>query len=242
MTIDGYTMDRLTCQGCRWWFMNLIRRSGKVGGKRRQQPFLFLGNHPCPDFVNTQMIVRGKPTDLLETFEDLVQWLVQVKMLDARAGETAITSWEVAVRERCFDEAITFRRTLRTMVEHIVAGRLIPGATVAAINRLLAQCHGYSQLGYVNGQFERRFHSDVAQASRLLTSLADDVSDLLCSGDLPLVKKCQNRACILYFYDTTKNHARNWCSMQLCGNRMKVAAHYRRERQARKRHGTRAHR
>jgi predicted RNA-binding Zn ribbon-like protein len=35
---------------------------------------------------------------------------------------------------------------------------------------------------------------------------------------------------VLFFYDTTKNHARHWCSMTICGNRSKVAAHYRRLR------------
>jgi predicted RNA-binding Zn ribbon-like protein len=35
---------------------------------------------------------------------------------------------------------------------------------------------------------------------------------------------------VLFFYDTTKNHARRWCSMAFCGNRHKVAAHYRRLR------------
>jgi predicted RNA-binding Zn ribbon-like protein len=38
---------------------------------------------------------------------------------------------------------------------------------------------------------------------------------------------------VLLFYDTTKNHARHWCSMSLCGNRHKVAAHYRRRRSPR---------
>ena len=214
--------------------MNLIRRRSKTKGRRRPQPFVFLGNHPCLDFVNTQMIVRGKPTDLLESFEDLMEWLVRVQMVHKGVGEDATTRWEVTVRDYCFEEAMTFRGTLRTMVEHIVARQRIPGATVTAINRLLAQCHGYPQLIYTKGHFERRFHSDVSQSSRLLTPLAESVSDLLCSGNLSLVKKCRNDACILYFYDTTKNHARNWCSMQLCGNRMKVAAHYRRERQVRK--------
>jgi predicted RNA-binding Zn ribbon-like protein len=53
---------------------------------------------------------------------------------------------------------------------------------------------------------------------------------LLRMADLTLIKKCKNPACVLYFYDTTKNHARNWCSMQLCGNREKVAAYFRRKR------------
>ncbi|HET9574897.1 MAG TPA: CGNR zinc finger domain-containing protein, partial [Nitrospira sp.] len=72
--------------------------------------------------------------------------------------------------------------------------------------------------------------SDAGESSRLLTPLTEAASDLLCYGNLSLVKKCRSNACILYFYDTTKNHTRNWCSMQLCGNRMKVAAHYRKKR------------
>jgi predicted RNA-binding Zn ribbon-like protein len=54
--------------------------------------------------------------------------------------------------------------------------------------------------------------------------------DLLCYADPSLVKKCENAACVLFFYDTTKNHSRRWCSMRVCGNRMKVAAHYQRLR------------
>ena len=63
---------------------------------------------------------------------------------------------------------------------------------------------------------------------QFLVLIAVAAADLLCHGDLSLVKKCDNPRCILYFYDTTKNHARRWCSMAGCGNRMKAAAHYRR--------------
>jgi predicted RNA-binding Zn ribbon-like protein len=63
---------------------------------------------------------------------------------------------------------------------------------------------------------------------QLIVPIAEAAADLLCHGDLSLVKKCGNPRCILFFYDTTKNHARRWCSMAGCGNRMKAAAHYRR--------------
>jgi predicted RNA-binding Zn ribbon-like protein len=29
----------------------------------------------------------------------------------------------------------------------------------------------------------------------------------------------------MVFYDTTKNHQRRWCSMEICGNRHKAALH-----------------
>jgi predicted RNA-binding Zn ribbon-like protein len=81
--------------------------------------------------------------------------------------------------------------------------------------------------------FERRYEAGFEHANHVLGLLAEAASDLLCACDLSLVKQCQNPACVLFFYDTTKNHARHWCSMNLCGNRSKVAAHYRRHRKRR---------
>ena len=201
-----------------------------MGKERSEQPFLFVGNHLCLDFINTQMIVRGNLTDMLRKFGDLMTWLVQAKVVDADQGKVAITRWSAAEQKRVFDAAIALRKALRNMAEDIAARKAIPNSTLTAINQVLSQCPGYRQLAYVNRRVESRFHSDAGESSRLLTPLAEAASDLLCSGNLSLVKKCRNSACILYFYDTTKNHGRNWCSMQLCGNRMKVAAHYRKKR------------
>jgi predicted RNA-binding Zn ribbon-like protein len=42
------------------------------------------------------------------------------------------------------------------------------------------------------------------------------------------IKRCANPRCVLYFRDTSRTRRRRWCSMAVCGNRMKVAAHARR--------------
>jgi predicted RNA-binding Zn ribbon-like protein len=132
--------------------------------------------------------------------------------------------------EQLLTEAKALRTVLREMAEQIVAGKPVPRSTVETINGLLSRRPGYPQLIRTNGRFERRFNSETSGAAHLLVPLAEAACELLCDGDLSLVKKCRNDACILYFYDTTKNHARQWCSMGLCGNRIKVAAHYRRQK------------
>lgn len=48
---------------------------------------------------------------------------------------------------------------------------------------------------------------------------------------LTRVKICPADDCLWAFYDASKNHSRQWCSMQVCGNRAKVRNH--RERAAR---------
>jgi len=197
---------------------------------RLRQPFLFVGNHPCLDFINTQMIVRGNPTDLLDGCEDFFAWLVQASMMDKTQAVAVMTQWSHEDQEQLFEQGITFRRTLREMVARIVACKSIPDSAVASINQILSRCPGYPQLVYKKGGYARQFQSQATQKDGLLAPLAEAASNLLCSDKLSLVKKCGNPACILYFYDTTKNHTRNWCSMQVCGNRIKVAAHYQRKR------------
>lgn len=202
----------------------------KTDSSQPQQRFLFVGNHRCLDFINTEMIVRGNLTDLLGGHEDLVAWLVQAKIVGASQAAVVMKQWSREDQRQLFEQTISFRTTLRNLAERIVAHRRIPSSTVASINHLLSGYPGFSQLVYAKGRFERQFRSQAAQKDGLLAQLAEAASELLCSGNLSLVKKCRNPACILYFYDTTKNHTRNWCSMQLCGNRLKVAAHYQRKR------------
>ncbi|MES6429106.1 CGNR zinc finger domain-containing protein [Cutibacterium acnes] len=39
------------------------------------------------------------------------------------------------------------------------------------------------------------------------------------------MKACEGPACTLMFADHTRARARRWCSMAVCGNRAKQAAH-----------------
>jgi len=206
-------------------------RDAAVRKRQSASKFLFVGNHPCLDFINTEMIQQGHPVDLLGSFGDLIAWLVQAQLLDVTEAREVTGRWG-GQREsvRLFEQVKGFRAGLRAAVERIAAGRTVPPSTLSAINELLRRRVGYTQLVRGRGGFERKFRSESNGADRLLVPLAEAASDLLCDGDLSLIKRCSNAACILYFYDTTKNHGRRWCSMRLCGNRMKVAAHYRRGR------------
>src|SRR5215831_3979737 len=198
---------------------------------KTEKKFIFIGNHPCLDFINTRIVQDGQPVDLLETFSDLVTWLVQARLLNREEAKQAERKWGgKSEGMRTLDQAREFRASLREMVERIAAGKPVPSAAVEAINRMLRYRVGYSQLTGRSGKFEREFQAESQEANRLLGLLAESASDLLCTCDFSLIKQCQNPPCVLFFYDTTKNHARHWCSMSVCGNRTKVAAHYRRHR------------
>jgi predicted RNA-binding Zn ribbon-like protein len=198
------------------------------------RPFLYVGNHPCCDFINTELILDGQRTDLLEGCADLIDWFLRAKLPGTDEARDTVERMGQAEEERLLTESKAFRVVLREMAEQIVARKPVPRSAIETINRLLSQRPGYPQLLRTNSRVERHFYSTTQGSAQLLALLAEAASDLLCVKDLSLVKKCRNQACILYFYDTTKNHARQWCSMSLCGNRTKVAAHYRRQRKGTK--------
>jgi predicted RNA-binding Zn ribbon-like protein len=49
-----------------------------------------------------------------------------------------------------------------------------------------------------------------------------------CEEDFANVKACEGHSCTLIFADHTRRRARRWCSMAICGNRAKQAAHRKR--------------
>ncbi len=192
-----------------------------------KKTFIFIGNQTSLDFINTLIARKGQPVDLLETFSDLVAWLVQARLIGVEEAKKAERQWGHQTEgRRTLDHARDFRATLHDMVERIAAGTTVPRAAIEAINGWLRHRIGYPQLTRRNGKFQRTFQPESQEANQLLGLLAESASDLLAHCDRSLIKKCQNRECVLFFYDTTKNHARHWCSMNICGNRMKVAKHY----------------
>ena len=199
---------------------------------QQRVPFLFIANQSCLDFINTDLVMNGQLTDLLSSFQDLAAWLVQAGLLTGK-DEERIEGEGSRDEVETLKEAKAFRRTMRVMAERLAARKPVPQAALDLINELLRHRVGYAQVTRRSGMFERRYEAGFEDANQVLGLLAEAASDLLCACDLSLVKKCQNPGCVLFFYDTTKNHARHWCSMNLCGNRSKVAAHYRRHRKHR---------
>lgn len=207
------------------------RAAPPSGGK-----FPMAANHRCLDFVNTELIEQGRRVDLLRQFADLVEWLEQARVLGGAQAKHLLRRWgRTSKAAEALSQALAFRRVLRDMTDDVVRGKRPSVAALAGINAVLRHHAAQVTLVRTPRGFERMVSFRPREPTDLLVPVAESASDLLCHGDLALILKCENPRCILYFYDTTKNHARRWCSMTVCGNRMKVAAHYRRRRQTRER-------
>lgn len=170
------------------------------------------------DFVNTEMVVRGEPVDAIPDFDHLRSWLV-------RAG--LVSAAEVRRSPRLVQEAHALRAALRQQAESIAAGDRALSAT-AEINRVLKAAPSYPQLA----KGELRQVTTFTDPVGVLSGVAHSAAEFLASGDYSLLKHCEGKGCVLFFYDTTKNHARRFCSAEGCGNRYKAAARYERIKRA----------
>ncbi len=194
--------------------------------------FYFVGSYLCLDFINTQVNESGQPVDLLVTFDDLMTWSIEAQVLDSRQAKEMLKNWGgKADANKVVEQARELRAVLRGAVERIADGRTVKQSALDMINELLRRRVWFAELVRVKDGYEKRFHASFAEPIQLLVPVAESASDLLSEADLSLVRKCENPQCILYFYDTTKNHQRRWCSMSACGNRAKAAAHYQRKRE-----------
>ena len=203
-----------------------VPRGAKLG-------FLFVGEHLCLDFINTRIVVNGQLLDLLQGFPDWVEWSLRAKVVNPGQASQALRRWKGSPEAAgAFEAAKAFRENLRGAVEHIVTRGKVPEGTVSQINRLLRHPVCYFSLAHSREGLEVQRHLVFDEPIQLLVRVAESAADLFSYGDWSLIKKCENPACVLYFYDTSKNHARRWCSMSLCGNRMKVSTFYRRHRNA----------
>ena len=192
-------------------------------------PFSFVGGATCFDLVNTRILEDGKPLDLLSDTAALLDWLQRAQLLTPDEAQAA-RKWKPQDAENLLVDARHLRDVLTSIMAGVTLNHKIAAPLLSELNAYLMGCAGYTELIKTSEGFSTRFHRDLSQPRNLLVPIAESAREVLCNGDWSLVKICQHPSCILYFYDTTKNHARRWCSMATCGNRMKATTHYQRKR------------
>ena len=98
---------------------------------------------------------------------------------------------------------------------------------VAEVNRAAKRAHEWPQLQIENGKVLRHNATEGAPATAELARIAAEAVELFTGDNRVLLRACYAPGCVLYF---VKDHPRReWCS-PVCGNRVRAARHYRRNR------------
>jgi predicted RNA-binding Zn ribbon-like protein len=173
-----------------------------------------VGDHPALDMLNTIARLESGLVDLWQSDDDVVRWLVRTGLLEAKSGPPGRRGALLAA-------ARGLREISRILVTARKANRRLD---LGPLNDFLGQAEGHSEL--MRGKdgvlsVTRRY--DQTSPDGLLAPLAEAVAEFLATADFRLVRRCEGEDCVLWFYDRTKAHRRRWCSMDVCGNRNKVA-------------------
>ena len=193
----------------------------------RHSPALFVGDAPGLDFLNSIATPIDSPVDWIGDGEGLLTWLDQAKLVSEAVLRDVRAHALPGELDKVADQARSLREWFRGFVKAHKGAPLAPAvlAELDPLNRLLERDEAFSRITLDHGALrlgaERRWRTP----DSLLLPIGQALARLVTTEDFTQVKACEGPACTLLFADHTRGHARRWCSMALCGNRAKQAAH-----------------
>jgi predicted RNA-binding Zn ribbon-like protein len=185
---------------------------------KKGDDFLWVGNTPSLDFVNTEIVQNGQIVDLLAGPEDFQAWL-RYAGFSLQAQPDEVRRLEAGLRL-----ARQFRTILRKGLARLAKTRSLPVEVIAASNEYLERAVERLKLVKRPQGAVLRPYWRIESAADYVAPIATSFARFIADADLSRVRKCRNPACILHFYDLSKSGTRAWCSLDICGNKMRMAA------------------
>lgn len=193
--------------------------------------FLFVGNHLALDFLNTKPILAGEPTELLPNATALERWLIASAIITSRQDRVLVRRWRNSRQaDALVRKLIAFRERLRAAVLRVEGGSLPRDTFLAEVNRLLEEHPQRVHVTKRGSQLALNLCFEPQRPDDIWAPIVAAAADLLSKIEPSRIRKCEAASCVVHFYDTSKKGSRRWCSMNICGNKLKVAAYQRRHR------------
>jgi predicted RNA-binding Zn ribbon-like protein len=194
-------------------------------------PAIFIADSLGLDFLNSVATPVDAPIDWLDSGDGLLRWLAEAKLVPADALEELKARAMPGELDEVADQARALREWFRGFVRKHM-GRPLPPKALAELeplNKLLRRDETFSQISRHHERDGDRFALQVMRrwrsAESLLLPIAEALAKFVVEEDFARVKACEGQNCTLVFADHTRGQARRWCSMAICGNRAKQAAH-----------------
>ena len=194
-------------------------------------PAIFIADSLGLDFLNSIATPVDTPIDWLDSGDGLLKWLAQAKLVPADALNALKARAKPGELDEVADQARTLREWFRGFVRKHIGRPLAPRALseLGPLNRLLERDEAFGQISrhrHSDGdRLELRMMRRWRSPESLLLPIGEALAKFVCEADFSDVRACEGHSCTLLFADRTRRRARRWCSMAICGNRAKQAAH-----------------
>lgn len=194
-------------------------------------PAIFVADSLGLDFLNSIATPVDTPVDWLDSGDGLVKWLAQAKLVPADALDELKARAMPGELDKVAGQARALREWFRGFVRKHMGRPLGAKALneLGPLNGLLERDEAFGQIVRHRHHDSHRLELQVTRRWRspesLLLPVGEALAKFVCEEDFTDIKACEGHRCTLMFADHTRRRARRWCSMAICGNRAKQAAH-----------------
>jgi predicted RNA-binding Zn ribbon-like protein len=198
---------------------------------QHRPPAIFIADSLGLDFLNSIATPVDTPIDWLDSGDGLLKWLAQAKLVPVDALNALKARAMPGELDKIADQVRALREWFRAFVRKHMGRPLTPKALreLGPLNRILERDEAFSQIVRRRDADGDRLELRVLRRWRspdsLLLPIGEILARFVCDEDFTRVKACEGPSCTLVFADHTRRRARRWCSMAICGNRAKQAAH-----------------
>ena len=197
----------------------------------QRPPAIFIADSLGLDFLNSLATPVDTPVDWLDNGDGLLKWLAQAELVPADALDDLKARARPGELDKVADQARALREWFRGFVRKHMGRPLSPEALreLAPLNTLLERDETFGRISRhrdgAGDRLELRMMRRWRSPESLLAPISEALAKFVCEEDFAGVKACEGATCTLMFADRTRRGARRWCSMAVCGNRAKQAAH-----------------
>ena len=197
-------------------------------------PWSFQAGNLALNFANTvDWHASQNPDELLTSYTALVNWSVDFGVLqEADANPLHVKAREYPDEAAdALAQAILIREAIYRIF-HAVAQRKAPAEIdLETLKEAQARAVSSARLVPQEKGFRWDWKFEPPSFEQMLWPITQAAVDLLLSQNLSQVGQCADeRGCGALFIDPSRNHSRQWCSMDTCGNRAKAQRHYTRHK------------
>ncbi|MEO3828489.1 ABATE domain-containing protein [Actinomadura sp. B10D3] len=181
-----------------------------------------IGEPPALDLVNT----RPAGGDLLATPDDLGAWL---RLEAARFGEAReLAAADLTARDLAAVRDV--REHTARALDRARHGEPPAPQDLEALNRAQRTAPAIAELAWDGGTVTATRRRTGRAGERAAGWLAEAAAALLADPAVTRIRQCAAEDCVMLFLPA--HPRRRWCSAARCGNRVRVARHYRRRNPA----------
>jgi predicted RNA-binding Zn ribbon-like protein len=195
--------------------------------------FELTGGDLALDFANTlSRRPTPAPREDLRDYADVVAWAERAKAIEPADADAlrALAARNPRGARAALAEARRVREAIFETFEAVAGGRRVPPDALARVNEALAEALGRLRLGPDGKGWT---WTGAIDFDRVLWPVARAAARLLTGPDRALVRECGASDCAWLFLDRSRNGARRWCDMAVCGNREKARRFQERARRRR---------